>query len=116
MVVDDSRVSRMMIRAICLDRQPQWQVLEAANGQEALALAEAHRVDYASVDINMPGMDGLELAERLKTIHPEIRVCLLSANIQESSRLRAEAAGAGFVKKPINEHSIEQVMTFFRGA
>lgn len=116
LVVDDSRMSRMMIRAIILDRRPGWNVIEAGNGDEALQKVAEQAVDYATLDINMPGMDGFEVAERLHAGYPNIRVCLLSANIQESSRLRAEAVGAGFVKKPITEASIGLALEFLERA
>lgn len=115
LVVDDSRMSRMMIRAIIADKRPEWTVLEAGNADDALKLAATIPLHYASLDINMPGMDGLELAEHLRAQYPAMRICLLSANIQESSQRRAQAVGAGFVKKPITEAAITQAIQFFEG-
>ena len=113
LVVDDSKVSRMLINNFIKDKRPDWLISEAANADEALQLADNTNFNYASVDINMPGMDGLELTERLHENYPLLRVCLLSANIQQSSQQRAKELGAGFVKKPITEQCINAAIDFF---
>jgi DNA-binding NarL/FixJ family response regulator len=51
----------------------------AASGEEALAAATRQAPDLALVDVNMPGMDGVELAQALRSAHPEILVALISA-------------------------------------
>jgi CheY-like chemotaxis protein len=113
LIVDDSRMSRMMIRTIILGLRSGWNVLEANCGEDALKVVSMLPVDYISLDVNMPGIDGFELARMLKETHPTIRVCLLTANVQESSRQQADALGTGFVKKPINEFAIAQAIDFF---
>lgn len=103
----------MMIRAFIQARRPGWKVTEAGNGQEALAALDGITPDFATVDINMPGMDGLELAGRLKLRCPGLAICMFSANIQESSRHQAENLRVGFVAKPITEASVDQAIAFF---
>jgi two-component system chemotaxis response regulator CheY len=63
-------------------------------------------VHLMTIDLNMPGMDGLTLATQLKHNHPTARITLVTANIQESVRHRAAAAGMGFIAKPVTEDSI----------
>jgi len=106
LVVDDSRLSRMMIRAFIAQAYPDWTVIEASNGQEALERTATQTVDLMTIDLNMPGMDGLTLATQLQHKHPTACITLITANIQESVRHRAEAAGMGFIAKPITEDSI----------
>lgn len=116
LIVDDSRVSRMMIKARMLAVRPDWTYLEAASGDEALTMVAAGAPDYLTMDMNMPGLTGFEAAEQISTMAPTVRMVMLTANIQESSRLRAEAMGLGFVQKPITDASIKQVIDFFAGA
>lgn len=106
LIVDDSRLSRMMIRTFISQTYPDWEILEASNGQEALEKTAARQVDVMTIDFNMPGMDGLTLASTLKTRYPQAHITLLTANIQESIRHKAEAAGLNFLSKPITEHNV----------
>jgi CheY-like chemotaxis protein len=106
LIVDDSRLSRMMIRAFITQAHPDWTIIEASNGQEALEKTATQTVDLMTIDLNMPGMDGLTLATRLQHNHPAAHITLITANIQESVRHRAAAAGMGFIAKPVTEDSI----------
>ena len=106
LIVDDSRLSRMMIRTVITQVHPDWTIIEASNGQEALEKTATQTVDLMTIDLNMPGMDGLTLAAQLKHNHPTAYITLVTANIQESVRHRAAAAGMGFIAKPVSEDSV----------
>jgi two-component system, chemotaxis family, chemotaxis protein CheY len=106
LIVDDSRLSRMMIRAFITQAHPDWTIVEASNGLEALEKTATQTVDLMTIDLNMPGMDGLTLATQLQHNHPTAHIALVTANIQESVRQRAAAAGMGFIAKPVSENSV----------
>lgn len=106
LVCDDSRISRMMIKAIITDRRPDWTIIEAESGDDALAKVADNPFDIATLDLNMPGMDGLELAEKLQAIYPEAIYSLLTANIQDVIKERAEQLNLTFIGKPITEDKI----------
>ncbi|MEO6856054.1 MAG: response regulator [Rhodoferax sp.] len=116
LIVDDSRVSRMMIRTLVQAKRPSWTLVEATSGDEALALAVAQTFTYCTMDINMPGMLGTDAAERLKRDHPGLRLALFSANIQESQKTRAAELGVKFVAKPVSDKSVTEAITFFESA
>lgn len=113
LIVDDSRTSRMLIRGIVSNLRPGWRCSEAANGDEALARVADEIPDYVTLDVNMPGMSGLEVAGRLRLRYPEIAIALCTANVQDSVRQNAERAGLYFVAKPISEKSIIDMVAFF---
>lgn len=110
LIVDDSRVSRMMIRARVQALQPDWVLEEAVSGDEALAMASQCAPDYVTMDVNMPGLNGFDAAERLQKQAPGARIVILTANVQESSRARAESIGMKFVPKPITDLCLKQVL------
>lgn len=110
LVVDDSRVSRMMIRAFILGRQPNWTVLEARDGVEALAMIESVTPDLITVDMNMPGLSGLEAGAKMREKYPTVPISLLTANVQESTRQKAESLGLHFMEKPITEEVVARLL------
>lgn len=113
LIVDDSKMSRMMIGRIVNDLRPAWRIAEAASGAEALAMIEQAPPDLISMDVNMPGMSGLEAAGRIRLHNPEIRIVLCTANIQDAVRQAAEKAGVMFVAKPITAESVARMVTLF---
>lgn len=115
LIIDDSRVSRMMIRTLVLGKRPTWNVVEAASGDDALVLAAAQTFTYCTMDINMPGMLGTDAAEILKRDYPALRLTLFSANIQESQKTRAAELGVKFVAKPVSDKSVTEALAFFEG-
>jgi two-component system, chemotaxis family, chemotaxis protein CheY len=110
LIVDDSRVSRMMSRQFILSRHPQWQVEEAATGEEALQKAPDIKPFLILMDVNMPGMGGMAAAEQLRSTLPESNITMLTANVQDATRNRAYSIGAGFMEKPITEARIHQLL------
>lgn len=115
LIVDDSKVSRMVIKAHVLAIHPDWQVVEAASGEEAIRVVQQNAPHYCTMDINMPGMLGTDAAEQILQIQPTVRVAIFSANIQEAAQTRAQQLGAVFVAKPVTEKSITQALLHFRG-
>ncbi|MBK7007129.1 MAG: response regulator [Burkholderiales bacterium] len=63
-IVDDSSVSRMMIKGRIAGLQPDWDILEAADGTQALAVVQSDSPDFITMDVNMPGMNGFETVEK----------------------------------------------------
>lgn len=109
LIVDDSRLSRMMIKGFALEAKPNWNIIEAENGEDALNKCQGKEVTYMTVDYNMPGMDGLTLCSKLKELFPPASISLLTANIQDSVKARADELGVIFIQKPITE---EKIRTF----
>lgn len=115
LVVDDSRVSRMMIGTMIRDAQSDWEVFEAGNGAEALVKADECQPDLITMDINMPVMDGFEAATQLRPKFPGTTLIILSANIQASSKARADELGVHFLAKPISEAVVKQALAIWAG-
>ena len=116
LIVDDSRVSRMIIKSKVASLGVDWELQEAVSGDAALEQVQHWRPDFVTMDVNMPGLNGFDAAQRLRALLPRVCVVLLTANVQESSRERAGLLGMHFVPKPVTEAAIEQVVRHFQAA
>ncbi len=116
LIVDDSSVSRMMIKGRIVGLQPDWDILEAADGTQAVAVVAADAPDFITMDVNMPGMNGFEAVEKIRQINQRAKIVILTANIQESSRERAQQLGVQFVQKPATLAAVQLAIDYFLGA
>ncbi len=86
--------------------------VEAGSGDEALVMAANNKPDCVTMDVNMPGMSGFETAQLMLARDPDIRIVMLTANIQESSRQVAASLRLNFVAKPVTESSLTLALDF----
>jgi len=104
LVVDDVLANVKLLEARLLAEY--FDVLTAENGQQALDICAGTQVDLILLDIMMPGMDGFEVCERLKTNArtAHIPVVMVTALDQPSDRVRGLKVGADdFLTKPVND-------------
>lgn len=105
LLVEDNPVNRRL--AVFLLRSQGYHVSEATTAQEALAMLENERPDLIVMDIQLPGMDGLEVTRRLKAqpTTADIPVVAVTSYAMKGDREKALAAGcAGYVTKPIDKN------------
>ena len=88
------------------------------SGAEAVAFAERHELDAVVLDLGLPGMDGVEVLERLVALRPEASILILSARRDIDSRLSGLRAGAcDYVTKPFSfDELVEQIRIHRREA
>jgi DNA-binding NarL/FixJ family response regulator len=99
LIVDDHPVVRAGLRRL-LATEPGYEIREAAEGKEALILFKAHRPAVVVLDLNLPGIGGLETIARLRSADPLARVLVLSMHSDQIHVTRALRAGAaGYVSK-----------------
>ena len=106
-------VTRMIIKKEIKVMQPDWLILEAASGDLALSLLATDKVDFISVDYNMPGISGIEFLAKQSECFPDARCVMLTANIQTSSSVEAKLHNARFIEKPVTDDSIAQMLSYF---
>jgi CheY-like chemotaxis protein len=107
LIVDDSKLARIVIAKAVTALQPEWRRVEAGNAEDAVALLKQGGIDLAILDFNMPGENGLELAEQLRAHFPDMPIALATANVQDEIIAGARKVGAAFIAKPVNEESIK---------
>jgi signal transduction histidine kinase len=102
LVVEDNPINRKLARNVLRSRG--YRVLEAVSGEEGLSLLANEAVDLILMDIQLPGMDGLEITRMLKADPSTagIPVVALTAHVQANDEARAFEAGCkGYITKPI---------------
>jgi DNA-binding NarL/FixJ family response regulator len=95
LLADDHTLVRQGLRKV-LEERPEWQVVEAGNGREAVTLAEQLKPDIAIVDVAMPLLNGVEATRQIAARSPATRVLVLSMYADEAyvtQMLNAGAAG-----------------------
>jgi DNA-binding NarL/FixJ family response regulator len=99
LIVDDHPIVRAGLRRL-LTAEPEIEVREAATGKEALVQVREYRPDLVVLDLNLPGVGGLEVIARLKLDDPAVRVLVLTMHDNAIYVTRALQAGAsGYVSK-----------------
>ena len=85
-----------------------YAVITARNGEEALSKLRSETYDVVFTDIKMPGMNGLEVAERVRASQPWLPVVIVTGYGTDAYEARAKAAGvSGFLHKPLSPEMIE---------
>ena len=110
LVVDDDPVVGKSFNRVL--SQKGYVVVTAGNAQEALSKVQEGEYDVVFTDIKMPGMSGIELAERLKVERPWTPVVIVTGYGSRANQDRAEAAGvSSFLQKPLSPEMIEGSLT-----
>jgi two-component system cell cycle response regulator DivK len=110
--VEDNFENKLFVRRVI--ESMGHQMLEAETGLESLEIAADHMPDLVLMDVNIPGMDGLETTTRMKQ-NPRlshIPVIALTANAMKGDKERCLAAGCdGYMQKPIGVSDLRREIT-----
>ena len=107
LVVDDDAVVGKSFNRV-LTRDKGYVVITAQNGDEALEKMRTQKYDLVFTDIKMPGMDGVELAARVKASQPWTPVVIITGYGTTANEARAKEVGVSdFMRKPLSPEMIE---------
>lgn len=111
LIVDDSHIIRRRIeRSVAIDGLDI--VGTAADGEEAVRKFRKHLPDAVTMDLTMPGMDGLETISAVLAIRPDTRILVISALADRSTAIEAIRRGArGFLYKPFDDAQLNEALT-----
>lgn len=109
LIVDDEQPARERLRQLVADFGVHEVVGEAANGEQAVAMAGKHRPDVVLLDIRMPGVDGIETAHHLNAMDSPPAVVFTTA-YDEYAIDAFEARAIGYVLKPVRRERLENAL------
>ncbi len=112
LVADDDRTVRAVLARIL--EADGFKVVQAERGEKCLFLSMEKKIDGFLVDLNMPGLDGVELCRRLRSLerHKLTPIICVTGNDDDTSVSRAFAAGADdFIAKPVNPTTLRARLT-----
>lgn len=117
LLADDENLIRSALATLLGLESDIGVVAQAASGNEALAMARRHRPDVAVLDLQMPGLDGIAVAERLQALLPECAALIVTSHGRPGHLKRALAAGVrGFLPKTVSADVLADVVrTVHRG-
>ena len=106
MVVDDSRIQEVQIRNL-LEGTDYEVVHYCRSGEDALAVYDEVKPDVVTMDIIMPGMDGLETAQAILEEYPEAKIIMVSSLAYDDTFEEAKSIGAkAFLDKPFDKEHL----------
>jgi len=112
LIVEDHKGVRQSLREWLEISFPDYQLLEANSGEEAVTVAQAMSPCLVIMDINLPGMNGIEAAQGIKAAAPATRVVVLTIYDDEAHRAAAAAAGvSAYVPKRKVQTELLPVLT-----
>jgi DNA-binding NarL/FixJ family response regulator len=117
LAVDDHPLLRKGIAALVNAEPDMKLVAEASNGKEAIAAFRSHRPDVTLMDLQMPGVDGLDALHVIRQEFPEARIIVLTTYSGDAQILRALRAGArGYILKGnVHEELLSSIRAVYAG-
>ena len=100
LIVDDIASMRLLMKQYLRSNERVVVVGEASDGEEALRKAQESQPDVVILDMSMPGISGVEVTRKMKTLFPSIHVYLCSAyELKEFEKLNIDSPADGFIQK-----------------
>ena len=110
LIIDDNGVSRSLLKLL-LQEEGFVVIEEASGGEQGLRLAQKMLPDIVFLDIEMPGMGGLEVLSQLRPLLPSAMVIMVTSNADRGTVQAAVSAGAsGYILKPFTQKTVLQAL------
>lgn len=110
LVVDDSMLAVEMLKN-ALEELGHNVVKTARTGNEAVAAYKASNPDVVTMDVTMPGMDGIAATQKILKEYPDARIIMVTSHTQQGTVIDALKAGAkGYILKPFQTEKLREVL------
>lgn len=115
--MDDNESITHTVKEQLTTLNPDWKVLTASGGEEALAILEKHKVDAVILDIMMPVMDGWTVSYKIKE-NPKLKglpIIFLTAKTDTISKEMGDFMGDNYMEKPYDMHELNKKLKSLMG-
>lgn len=110
LIVDDSGAIRLLLKGI-LESVGLKVVQTVASGHEAIEAAKKHLPDVVTLDVDMPGMSGLDALPLIRDVNPQSKIVMVTGNADKALVQKAITGGAkGYILKPLRPAHVEAFM------
>lgn len=108
LLVDDDKI----LRSEFVDYFEEYKIIEASNGEDALKILEKpNEIDLVILDVNMPGMDGIEVLNRIKKITPEVNIIIFTGHGSKDVVIKALRGKAdNYIEKPLDIEKVREII------
>jgi two-component system chemotaxis response regulator CheY len=115
LIVDDSLLATEVLKCALQDLGHKV-VKTAKSGAEALVAYRASNPDVVTMDVTMPGMDGIAATHNIIKEFPDARIVMVTSHAQKAMVMDALKAGAkGYILKPLNQDKLREILTEVTG-
>lgn len=112
LLIDDNPKYRDVVKDLL--KELNFDPIVAKNGSEALEIIKQNRIDIVVTDLMMPGMDGLELARKIKDVSPSSHLIIYSGITPDAAQeSEIKSAADAFLKKPVSLEKVSEVLFRF---
>lgn len=112
LIVDDHELVRTGMLRLLEDNPQIASIAEASSGEEALSLASLQHFDIVLMDINLPGINGVEASDKLLILSPESRIIMVTGNLEAAQIRKLLNAGVrGYITKGSSAEEMGKAMS-----
>jgi len=111
LVVDDSAFMRTLLSKNFSNTFGVGEIFQVINGKEALKKYKIKKPDLVTMDLDMPEMNGIEAAKKIKLFDPKAKIVIVSSSDKKNTREEAEKIGVfGYIRKPFDRLEIKRTI------
>ncbi|APO45859.1 response regulator [Paenibacillus sp. FSL H7-0942] len=117
LIVEDSIFVQKLLTKLIVDHIPECEIQIANNGEQGYNLFKEFQPDFITTDLLMPGLNGQEMLRMIRETDSNVKIIILSADIQKTTRDEVEMLGiSGFLNKPLTAEKATTMIQLIQAA
>jgi len=113
MIVEVDHATRSTLRTFIKDKRPDWIVIEAENGYQAMEITDQESIDFFTIDHFLPSLSGLNLIIELKRMHTPGKFVLFTSPLADHLKTEIEVMAVEHLDKPVTEKAMHAMLRHF---
>lgn len=113
LIVGIDCTTRSSLSAFIKEKCPDWIIIEAEDGYQAMDITNQENIDFFTVDDYLPGLSGLNLIIELKRVHTPGKFVLFTSPLSEHLKTEIETIAVKHLDKPVTEKTMNSMLRYF---